>query len=285
MMNRRSLSHTFVTLALTVTAPACAHAPSPAPAPRAVPVASGSIYIDDAPGGKTPIVFIHGIGGSSEQWREQLAFFRARGRRAVALDLPGFGRSTPPSDFALPTIAAAVDAAVTRAGLTHFIIVGHSYGGAVVATYVAAHPDKVAGVVYVDAAASALPLTAEQKAQFGAALRANKMAVVHAWFGPMLGPSGESVKQEVIASAEHASADALVGAFMSLSSYDARMLISAFHGPRLAIVAADLEQPASFQKQFPEVRTIRIAGAGHWLMLDKPGEVNSALEEFAAAVH
>jgi pimeloyl-ACP methyl ester carboxylesterase len=229
---------------------ACAHASPPIPAPGPIAFAGGTIYVDDAPGGETPILFIHGNGGSTQTWKAQLEHFRTAGRRAVAIDLPGFGRSTPPSDWSLSAMAAAVDAAVTSAGLSHFVIVGHSYGGAVVAAYAAAHPNKVAGVVYLDAAASALPLTAEQKAQFGAALRADKMTVVRAWFAPTLVPSTQRVRNEVFSDAEKTSADALVGALMSLGDFDAKTLVNAFQGPKVAIVAADLEGPASFQRQF-----------------------------------
>lgn len=262
---------------------ACIRTPVVRPAPRTIPVATGSIYIDDAPGNGTPIVFIHGNGGSTEQWRAQLEHFRTAGRRAVAIDLPGFGRSTPPSDFSLSAMTAAIHAAVTTVDLNRFVIVGHSYGGAVVAAYAAAHPDKIAGVVYLDAAASALPLTADQKSQFSAALRANKMPVVRSWFARMLGPSNDRVKEAIFASVEKTSTDALVAALMSLSDFDARTLISAYHGPRLAIVATDLENPVSFQKQFPEVRAIGVSVAGHWIMPDKPAEVNSALDDFVKA--
>ena len=270
----------FIVVACVASIAACAHTPSPAPAPRAIPVPSGSIYIDDAPGSGIPIVFIHGNGGSSEQWNAQLEHFRAAGRRALAIDLPGFGRSTAPSDFSLRAMASAIDAAIASADLNHFVIVGHSYGGAVVAAYAASHAEKIAGVVYVDAAASSLPLTEEQKTQFGTALRANKMPVVRAWFAPMLGPSSERVKEAVFASVEKTSADAVVAALMSLADFDAKTLVSAYHGPRLAIVARDLENPVSFQRQFPDVRAIAISGSGHWIMLDKPAEVNSALDDF-----
>jgi pimeloyl-ACP methyl ester carboxylesterase len=67
---------------------------------------------------------------------------------------------------------------------------------------------------------------------------------------------------------------------MSLGAYDPKTLINAYHGPRLAIAAADIESPASFQKQFPEIEAVRISGAGHWVMLDKPEEVNAALDAF-----
>jgi pimeloyl-ACP methyl ester carboxylesterase len=172
----------------------------------------------------------------------------------------------------------------SAAGIGRFVIVGHSYAGAVVARYAADHPEKVAGVVYVDAAASALPLTKEQKDKLSAALHADKMRVVRTWFSPMLKSSAEAVQKEVFDSVEKTATDAFAGALFSLSDFDAKTLIETYHGPELAIAAADLETPAAFQKQFPEVEVIRISKAGHWLMLDKPEEVNAALDSFLATV-
>src|SRR3954451_24623513 len=44
-----------------------------------------------------PMVFIHGLGGSWQNWLEQLPVFAA-GHRCVAFDLPGFGESPRPED-------------------------------------------------------------------------------------------------------------------------------------------------------------------------------------------
>ncbi|HEY0788375.1 MAG TPA: alpha/beta hydrolase, partial [Thermoanaerobaculia bacterium] len=169
------------------------------PAPRAIPVDGGTLWIDDGGRGGVPILFVHGNGGSAEEWRAQLAAFRGQGRRAVAIDLPGFGRSTPPADgdYSLAAMSRAIDRAVDALDLPRFVIVGHSYAGAVVATYAAAHPEKVAGVVYLDAAGAGLTMTDEQKQRFAAAIRADKMKVVRAWFAPMLKSSPADVQEEV----------------------------------------------------------------------------------------
>ncbi len=252
------------------------------PHPTTVPFHNASIFVDDGGRGGVPLLFIHGNGGNSEQWHAQLAYFRQRGHRAVAIDLPGFGQSPLPEDHdqSLNAMSAAIDRVVHRLALHRFVIVGHSYAGAVVANYAASHAENVAGVVYVDAAAGAVKLPEEQKAQFTAALRKDKMAVVRGWFAPMLKKSPAEVQQQVLSSVEKTSVDSLIAALNSLADYDAKRLVSAYQGPKLAIVAADLETPASFQKQFPEIRSVRIANAGHWLMLDKPDEVNEAIEDF-----
>jgi pimeloyl-ACP methyl ester carboxylesterase len=272
-----------VLIALSLTASGC----SVAPHPTTIPTNVGSVFVDDGGRGRgVPIVFVHGNGGNAGQWRAQLDSFRSNGHRALAIDLPGFGRSKPSvaGDYSLAAMAEAIDGAVTGLGLQRFVLVGHSYAGAVVAQYAATHPERVAGVVYVDSAAVVLPLNAEQKEQFTAALRADRMQVVRAMFTPMLKLSSESVRDAVLASVERSSTDAFIGALLSLTTWAPQELVRAYKGPRLAIVASDLETPASFQKQFPDVETVPIGGAGHWLMLDKPDEVTAAIQKFVAAL-
>ena len=116
------------------------------------------------------------------------------------------------------------------------------------------------------------------------ALRADKMRVVRAWFAPMLKSSSEVVQQQVFSAVEATRTDVFLAALMSLTVYDAKGIVTSYRGPRLSIAAADLETPGSFQSQFPEIPAVRIPGAGHWLMLDKPAEVNAALDEFLAAI-
>lgn len=255
--------------------------------PTMVSTVSSSAFVDDGgEGSDPPILFVHGNGGSSEQWRGQLEHFRSSGRRAAAIDLPGFGRSPAPANgsFSLDSMATVIDRVVSAIGLRRFVIIGHSYGGAVVATYAARHPEKVAGVVYVDAAATRLQLDPQQQEQLAAALRTDKMQFVRGWFAPMLAPSPVTVRDAVLGAVDRTSVDALLGALLSLTDYDPQALVPAYDGPRLAVVARDLENPLSFQAQFPDVDAVAIAGAGHWLMLDKPDELNAALDRFLATV-
>ena len=282
-MNRRTLSiHLFFLLLLLLATLGCAHTPQSG----LVVAPSGPLFVDDGGSGQIPVLFIHGNGGSTAQWAEQLRHLRPT-RRAVALDLPGMGKSPAPAngDHSLDAMAAAIDVTTRKIGLRRFVLVGHSYGGAVVATYAAQHPDRVAGIVYVDAAGAPLTLTEQQKAPLLAALRADKMAVINAWFAPMLKPSSAAVRDAVLASAKNTSLEAFTSALLSLEGYDAQRIVNAYHGPRLAIAATDIESPASFHKLFPAITAKPISGAGHWIMLDKPAELNAALDAFLASIH
>jgi len=61
-------------------------------------------------------------------------------------------------------------------------------------------------------------------------------------------------------------------------------LLAAYHGPRLAIAAADIENPSSLHVQFPAVPVEKMHGTGHWLMMDQPEEFNRLLDEFLVSI-
>jgi pimeloyl-ACP methyl ester carboxylesterase len=272
----KTLAISLVVVALAC----CAHAPISGP----VTTPNGAIFVDDGGRGGLPVVFIHGNGADSTQWERQLEHLR-KTRRAVAIDLPGMGNSSPAAngDYSPKANAAAVDAAVSLIGLKRFVLVGHSYGGAVVATYAAAHPEKVAAVIYADSAAS-VPAMSPPMRKFVDALRADRMKVTRIWFAPMLKPSSQSVHDRVYATVEKSTVDAFAGALEKLAGYDAKTVVNAYPGPKFVIYAADIESPASFRPQFPDLPAIKLTGTGHWLMLDKPDEFNAALDQFLAQV-
>ena len=271
------------TLAISLIAIAfssCAHPPISGP----LTTPNGAIYVDDGGRGGLPVVFIHGNGADSRQWEKQLEHLR-KTRRAVAIDLPGMGNSSPAAngDYSPKANAAAVDAAVSSIGLHRFVLVGHSYGGAVAATYAAAHPEKVAAVIYADSAAS-VPAMSPPMQKFVDALRADRMEVTRIWFAPMLKPSSQAVQDRVFATVEKSKVEAFAGALEGLAGYDAKSVVNAYPGPKFVIYAADIESPASFRPQFPELPAEKLTGTGHWLMLDKPDEFNAALDTFLAQV-
>jgi pimeloyl-ACP methyl ester carboxylesterase len=102
-------------------------------------------------GDGVPIVFFHGYADSADTWRQSLAVLGRRGRRAIAVDLPGFGTADPlRGDPVLPQLDAFANAAVDyAAGKLHepAIAVGNSLGGCVSLRLAERHGEKLAGVV------------------------------------------------------------------------------------------------------------------------------------------
>lgn len=97
-----------------------------------------------------PLVLVHGLASSRVVWRNALPRLGA-GRRAVALDVPGFGDSPPAGPgFDLDRVARVVLNGLEVAGVAEpFDLVGHSMGGAIALTIAARAPDRVRRAVLV----------------------------------------------------------------------------------------------------------------------------------------
>jgi 3-oxoadipate enol-lactonase len=245
----------------------------------------GRLHVDDGgSGGAVPVLFVHGNGSNLTQWRSQLDHLRPT-RRAVAFDLRGMGLSDRAENGAYSVAAMSDDvgAVADALALRRFVLVGHSYGGAVVAYYAAQHPERVAGVVFVDAGGNVKVSPAQSEAFLGA-LRKEKDATVRQWFAPILKPSREDVRETVYASVHATPAEVFADALAGLLSIDMGKLLAAYHGHKLEIAAVDIESPSSLHVQFPDVPVKKVKGVGHWVMLDKPDEVNALLDEFLASL-
>ena len=89
-------------------------------------------------------VFIHGFGGQAEQWHYQLQNFAIE-NRVIALDMRGHGLSDKPaSGYDMPQTLADLETALTLLKVKgQFVLVGHSFGGAIVTEYALKHPERV----------------------------------------------------------------------------------------------------------------------------------------------
>jgi pimeloyl-ACP methyl ester carboxylesterase len=97
-------------------------------------------------GAGVPVVFVHGLTFNRQTWDPLM--HRLAGRcRCLAIDLPGHGDS-PGLPSSMAEIAHHLHALVVDLGIARPVVVGHSFGGALVSMYAAHFP--VAGVVNVD---------------------------------------------------------------------------------------------------------------------------------------
>ncbi len=101
---------------------------------------------------ETPLVFVHGLGGSHLNWC-LVGPKLAEDRRAVALDLHGFGLT--PGGRHTATVernARLLDLFVREVTGTPVILVGNSMGGLISMLQATAAPDTVKGLVLIDPA-------------------------------------------------------------------------------------------------------------------------------------
>ena len=104
-------------------------------------------------GNGTPVVFIHGIGASLYSWRHQLPPVLGAGYRVIAFDNRGFGFSEQPAHgYHNADYVRLVVALLDSLRIASAVLVGHSMGGAIAAEVALTHPDRVRGLVLIDAA-------------------------------------------------------------------------------------------------------------------------------------
>ncbi len=95
--------------------------------------------------GDTPVVLLHGFGGSHAAWDDVVERL-AGARRTLALDLPGHAGSLGHEPCGAGRAAGAVLADLDRRGLSRVHIVGHSFGGAVAVLAALRDPARMASL-------------------------------------------------------------------------------------------------------------------------------------------
>lgn len=123
----------------------------PRPTGSFVQIGKLRIHYIEHPGAGTPVVLIHGLPGTAEDWEDVTPLLA--GHRTIAIDRPGFGYSSGgyvPFDRQLEVIHELF----AKLHVTRPILVGHSYGGTISLGFAERYPSDVRGLVLVDAAAA-----------------------------------------------------------------------------------------------------------------------------------
>lgn len=98
-----------------------------------------------------PLVVLHGLMGSADNWRTHLKCWQAS-RRVIALDLRNHGRSFHVDDMQYTHMAEDVLSTLTSLGMDAFDLLGHSMGGKVAMTAAIIAPDRVRRLIVADIA-------------------------------------------------------------------------------------------------------------------------------------
>jgi pimeloyl-ACP methyl ester carboxylesterase len=128
-----------------------------------VETSAGRVFVHRQGCGE-PLLLLHGLMMSHWIFRPVLAPL-ARNHDVIAVDLPGFGESDKPREFAYdsPSFARIADEVLEKLGVKSAAVVGHSMGGGAALALAARFPERVSRLVLVSAALYPLPLYLEHK--------------------------------------------------------------------------------------------------------------------------
>lgn len=108
-------------------------------------------HLDEGEG--PPVVFFHGEPTWSFLWRKVIPPVRDAGFRAIAPDLPGFGRSDKPVElewYSYDRHTASMAALLEQLDLRDATIVVHDWGGPIGLRLAVEHPERIARMVILD---------------------------------------------------------------------------------------------------------------------------------------
>jgi 3-oxoadipate enol-lactonase len=244
---------------------------------------------------RTPLIFLHGIGGAARAWRGQLHAFCDR-YRAIAWDMPGYGGSSPLQTVNIATLADALQDFLGQLGAIKPVIVGHSIGGMIVQQWLVKHPNDAAAVVL-----------AQTSPAFGKADGDWQKSFIDARLGPLdrgetmvsLAPTlvrelvgddpdagGMALARDCMASVPQASYRA---SMLALLGFDQRQALKDIKVPTLVLSGSkDKNAPAPMMAKMasfiPSASYVELEDVGHLVNLERPAAFNAALDQFLKTV-
>jgi pimeloyl-ACP methyl ester carboxylesterase len=256
-------------------------------------------------GSGPPVVFIHGLSGSWQNWLEQLPVF-ARDHHVIAFDLPGFGASEMPQEkITISGYGRFAAALLDELGVGSAAVVGNSMGGFIGIELAIRFPERVERLVLVSAAGLSIEYLRNERALAVLGALGNRLAAYSGWvasrsdalarrpvarraiFGivahrPDRLP-GPLVAEQVRGSGK----PGFIPALDALTHYPIRdrlgeiacLTLIVWGSEDKLVPARDADE---FARLIPNSRKVVWPETGHVAMLERPGAFNALVQAFLA---
>jgi pimeloyl-ACP methyl ester carboxylesterase len=240
-------------------------------------------YVNYGKGGEA-LVLIHGWTCNLDNWRDQFPDFAKR-NRLIAIDLPGHGQSDKPQiTYSMDLFARAVEAVLRDTHVKRAVLVGHSMGTPVARQFYRKYPDQTLAIVIVDGALRPFGDKAMLDRLIAGFRGPNYKDVIGQMFNGMMGPNlsadaQERIKASFLNTPQHVIVSAMEGmADASIWGEDK------LNVPVLAIMAKNPFYPPDLEQRYrgiaPTLDFQMWDGVGHFIMMEKPKELNAAVLSF-----
>ncbi len=232
-------------------------------------------------GSSTPLILIHGAGGSHLHYPPELR--RMNGFKVAALDLPGHGKSEGVGKQNIDDYVKNILAFLDALNLPAAVIIGHSMGSAIALQLALNAPNRVLGLVLLGSgsrlrvAPSILENTATE-ATFPLAVK----SIIEASFSSK---SSSHLKELAAKKMLETRPTVLHGDFIACNNFNVGEKLGDIKIPTLIVCGTeDKMTPPQYSKslheELPNSELEFIEGAGHMVMLEKPRQVAEVVERF-----
>jgi pimeloyl-ACP methyl ester carboxylesterase len=227
------------------------------------------------------IVFVHGSGGSHQMWIPQMEYLSLK-YNTVAINLPGHGLGQRKGETTIAGYVNAVQDFIVGLDLKNVVLAGLSMGGAITQEFALTYPERLSAIILFSTGAklTVMPELFE--------MIRNKFVAYINFFLPQFA-FVKSTPQEIIEriqeEARKCGPEVVYRDFQACDKFDLLARIKEIKIPCL-IFSGTLDKLTVpkcqdyLHEQIPGSKLIRFENAGHLLNLEKPKDVNKAIEEF-----
>ena len=246
-------------------------------------------------GGGLPLVLLHAFPLHARMWAPQISAL-SPGRRVLAPDLLGFGRTDAPGTMFRYTMAGYADLVaglLDRLGLDRVVLGGLSMGGYVSFAFLRQHGDRVAGLILADTRPGAdTPEVYERRTdQQDQVARIGTTALIETLLEGLLCEHTRASRPDLVEQVRQLMANPPAGYIGALEAMkhrpDSTPELAGITVPTLVVVGED-DAPAppdvarDMQERIPGAELVVLLRAGHLSNLEAADEFNGAVSRFLA---
>lgn len=238
------------------------------------------------------LLLLHGLGGSHEDWRRQIADLSRR-YQLVVPDLRGFGASERREPFTIHQHARDAAALLDTLKIRRAHVVGLSMGGAVAIELALTTPGRVAGLVLANTAPS-FELSNWERRYMGFLRFLLAATLGVEGVARMLGnstfpaPHQARLRRRQLERASHTSRWVYIASLRALIRWNAEDRLRLIAAPTLVLGAehdyTNIEEKRRWATLIPNARVHMLPGSRHRSDLDTPRAFNEAVLRFLGSV-
>ena len=238
--------------------------------------------------GDTTLLFVHGWCINKEYWNDQSKYFSDK-YKVVALDLPGFGGSGKNrNEWTFEKYADDINEFIKAEKLENVILIGHSMSGDILLLMDTKYPESVIGIVGIDnLKRPGVKLSEEENKGiegFFAMMDSSFSGTVEVYTKQNLFPpsADTSIVNRVVKDFkmnDSVIAIKVLRSLLDISQKERDMMQQLKHTLYLVNSDSDTTHIDSLKKYCKaSAEVVYVHGTGHYPMIEKPEEFNSALE-------